>query len=208
MRTLLLTSAGMNVKDQILKILPKPANQIKIAHIITAVNKQKKKDYYYREIKAMQDADFDVKEIDLEGKTEQELKSLLTKKDIIYVQGGNTFWLLKHVRSSGFDKIIKELLDQGVIYIGVSAGSYIACPTIEMSLWKKEQPEVFGLTDFTGMTLVPFLMSVHYKPEYAEILKPHIIKSKYPVKVLTDQQAILIKDNSYQLVGMGEEIKL
>jgi hypothetical protein len=36
MKTILLTSAGMNVKEQILKILPKPANQIKLAHIITA----------------------------------------------------------------------------------------------------------------------------------------------------------------------------
>ena len=36
MKTILLTSAGMDIKDEILKILPKPANQVKIAHIITA----------------------------------------------------------------------------------------------------------------------------------------------------------------------------
>lgn len=198
----------MNVKDEILKILPKPANQIKIAHIITVVNKQEKKDYYYREIKAMQEMSFNVEEIDLEGKTEQALRSSLADKDIIYVQGGNVFWLLKHVRESGFDKVVKELIEKGVIYIGVSAGSYIACPTIEMSFWKREQPEVFGLTDFTGMNLVSFLMSVHYKPEYKEILMPHISKSKYPVRILTDQQAILVKDNDYQLVGTGQEIKV
>lgn len=36
--TLLLTSAGMTVADEIYKILPKPINEIKLVHIVTAAN--------------------------------------------------------------------------------------------------------------------------------------------------------------------------
>ena len=116
--------------------------------------------------------------------------------------------MLKYVRESGFDKLVKDLIDKGVIYIGVSAGSYIACPTIEAANWKHADRNIVGLTDLTGLNLVPFLLSAHYKPEYKEILKSEISAVKYPVKILTDEQAILIRDGEIILVGKGEEIKI
>lgn len=209
MKTILLTSAGMNVKEEIIKILPKPANQIKIAYIITATNGlggyDIKKD---TDIEPMKDIGFQIFYVDIEGKNEQEIRDLLKDKDIIYVQGGNTFYLLKYVRESGFDKIVKDLVDKGVIYIGVSAGSYIACPTIEMANWKNADRNFVGLTDFTGLNLVPFLLSVHYKPEYKEILEKEIAAANYPVKILTDEQAILVRNSETTLVGKGEEVKI
>ncbi|MFA4880714.1 MAG: Type 1 glutamine amidotransferase-like domain-containing protein [Candidatus Doudnabacteria bacterium] len=133
---------------------------------------------------------------------------MLGDKDIIYVQGGNTFYLLKCVRESGFDKVVKELILKGVIYIGASAGSCIACPTIEMAYWKHPDRNTFGLTDLRALNLVPFLLSVHFKPEYAPVLKRKISTSKYPVKILTDEQAILVRNGEAKLVGCGEEIKI
>jgi len=208
MKTLLLTSAGVNVKEEILKILPEPANQIKLAHIITASKAEQNKSYVKKETDGLAEIGFQVEEIDIEGKNESDLRKLLTDKDIIYVQGGNTFYLLKYALESGFDKLVKELIEKGVIYIGVSAGSYIACPTIEMANWKHQDRNTVGLTDLTGLNLVPFLLSVHYKPDYAPILKKEVSNSKYPVKILTDEQAILVKDEIVSLVGKGEEIKL
>ena len=198
----------MNVKDEILKIFPKPANEIKLAHIITAVNKEPNKSYYLQEQAEMGQLGFQVEEVDLEGKTQEQLRGLLGDKDIIYVQGGNVFWLLKHVRASGFDQVVKDLLAKGTIYIGVSAGSYICCPTIEMSFWKREQKELFGLTDFTGMNLIPFLLTVHYKSGFENLLKEKIKTANYPVKILTDQQAILVHDDRIIFVGREPEIRL
>ncbi|MBI2514714.1 Type 1 glutamine amidotransferase-like domain-containing protein [Candidatus Wolfebacteria bacterium] len=208
MKTILLTSAGMDVKEEILEILPKPANQIKLAHISTASKAEGNLSYLEKENREMKALGFQVEEIDIEGKNEAELRKLLEDRDVIYVQGGNTFYLLKYVRESGFDKVVKDLIDKGVIYIGVSAGSYIACPTIEMANWKSQDRNVVGLTDFAGLNLVPFLLSVHYKPEYKEVLKREILAAKYPVKILTDEQAILIRDGEISLVGKGEEIKI
>lgn len=208
MKTILLTSAGMNIKEEIVKILPKPANQIKLAHITTASKVEDDLSYLEKENREMRELGFRVDEIDIEGKNEAELRKLLEDKEIIYVQGGNTFYLLKYVRESGFDKVVKDLIDKGVIYIGVSAGSCIACPTIEMANWEPPDRNIVDLTDITGLNLVPFLLSVHYKPEYKEILKKEITSAKYPVKILTDDQAILVRDGETTLVGKGEEIRI
>ncbi len=208
MKTILLTSAGTNVKEEILKILPKPANQMKLVQIITASKPEKNKAFVEKDRKGLQEMGFEVEDIDLEGKTEDELRTLLSDKDIIFVQGGNTFYLMKYIRESGFDRIVKELIEKGVIYIGVSAGSYVACPSIEMSYWKHPDRNIVNLTDLSGMNLVSFLLSVHYKPEFREILKKEISKTNYGVKILTDSQAILVRDDKVKLVGMGEEVRI
>jgi len=38
----------------------------------------------------------------------EELEKALINADIIYIEGGNTFYLLKAIRETGFDKLIKE----------------------------------------------------------------------------------------------------
>ena len=208
MKTMLLTSAGMQVKEEILKILPKPANQIKVAYIVTAAKGEQDSSYVKEDALKMKEMGFEVEEVDVEDKDENDLRILLSGKDVIYVQGGNTFYLMKYVKESGFDKVVKELIEKGVIYIGVSAGSYIACPTIEAANWKHADKNIVNLKDLTGMNLVPFLLSAHFNPEYAEVLKQEIAATKYPVKILDDNQAILIIDENIKLVGRGKEIKL
>lgn len=202
MKTILLTSAGTNVKEEILKILPKSANQIKLAHIITASKVEADVSYVKNEKRDLNEMGFQVEDIDIEGKNENELRDILAGKDIIYVQGGNTFYLMKYVRESGFDKIVKELIEKGVIYIGVSAGSIIAGPTIETASWKGAyaDPNVVDLVDFSGINLVDFNVFVHYAEKYKESVEKEISKSKYSVKILNDKQAILVKDGEVEFL--------
>lgn len=98
------------------------------------------------------------------------------------------------------------MLDDGVIYLGSSAGSYICCPTIETATWGKDNNNV-GLTDFTAMNLVPFLMKAHFQEEQREFLKEKVAESDYEVKVLNDDQALLVNADQVELLG-GPEIKL
>ncbi len=208
--TLLLTSAGMKVKTEIMKILPKPAEQIKLAHIITASKSESDTSYVHRDSEAMKYAGFQVEEIDIEGQTESELRELLAEKDIVYVQGGNTFYLMKAVRESGFDKVVNELINQGKIYIGVSAGTIIAGIDITVAgyggeIWDKNE---VGLTDMTGMKLVDFAISPHFKPEELDLLKKMQSEVDYKLRALTDDQAFLVKDGGVNLVGNGKEIKI
>ncbi|KPJ55127.1 hypothetical protein AMJ47_01225 [Parcubacteria bacterium DG_72] len=198
----------MNIKEEILKILPKPADQIKVAYIITASKSEKDISYLDRDKGAMLDLGFSVEEIDIGGKNEKELKEIFKDKDIIYVQGGNTFYLLKYVKESGFGGVIKDLIERGKIYIGVSAGSIITGPTIETAGWKRADKNIVGLKDLTGLNFVPFLVFVHYEPEHSEIVKQERLACKYPVRILTDEQAFLVRDNEIKLVGNGPEVKI
>jgi dipeptidase E len=208
--TLLLTSAGTNVEEEILKILPKPAKELKLAHIITASKPEEDRSYVDADKEQLIEMGFQVEDVDIEGKSEAELRNILNDKDIIYIQGGNTFYLLKYIRQSGFDKIIKDLINKGVIYIGVSAGTIIAGPNIDTAWWKYGAPDKnrVGLKDFTGLCLVPFLITVHIEKSHIGIIKNYANKSSYKVIALTDDQAILVQDNRYKLVGKGEEIKI
>lgn len=208
MSTILLTSAGTGVLGEIEQLFDKPAAEVRMAHIITAANKKTDQRYLEKERRGLELAGFNAEEVDLEGKSAEGLRLELSGKDAIYVQGGDVFWLLKHVQLSGFSEVVKELLKKGVYYIGVSAGSYICCPTIEMAFFKRQQPDLSGLTDLRGMDLVPFLLSVHYKPEYHELLRDAASKNSRPVRVLTDQQAFLVKDGTISLRGEGPEIVL
>lgn len=99
----------MEVKEEILKILPKPPDKIKLGHIITAAKPEKYLDYLDKDRRQMIDLGIQVENIDIAGKNEGEVRDLLKDKDVVYVQGGNTFYLLKHVRESGFDKKTSNL---------------------------------------------------------------------------------------------------
>ena len=134
---------------------------------------------------------------------------MLKDYDVIYVQGGDPFYLLEQVKLSGFDKVVKDLVKQGTIYIGVSAGSYIACPTIEMALWKKPRRPRYGLSKKeTAMDLVPFLINANYQPSQGSAIKKGSLTANYPVRILTDKQALLVRDDVVTLVGDKKEIKL
>ena len=201
-KTLLLTSAGMRMQDEILKLLPKSPVETKLAHIITASNEVNPHPWRDNDKKAMLKLGIQVEDIDVKGKTENELRLILKDKDVIYVQGGSPYYLLKYVKESGFDKVVKDLINKGVLYIGASAGSYIACPTIEQALWKKPKRNRHGLADDEpAMGLVPFLIVAHYEPKFAESVKAGISRTKYPVKVLTDSQAILVKNDKTKLLS-------
>jgi dipeptidase E len=212
MGTVILSSSGFRtpqLQKYLLELLPKPPQQLRVVHIITASKVSPDKSFVDRERVVLRDLGFQVEEVDIEGRSSGDLTKILVGRDIVYIQGGNTFYLLKHVRESGFDIVIKDLIKKGVIYIGVSAGSYIACPTIEMATWKSSSDDHFGVANLTGMSLVPFLVCVHYNREkYREGLQEGIKMSKYPVRILTDEQALLIADGKVKLIGTGEEIKI
>lgn len=211
-KTLLLTSGGMEpMKDEITKLLQKPAYDITVAFINTAAKPQEDIDYVNRDIIIMrEEMGFNVEEIDIDEKKEREVMKLLKLKDIIFVAGGNTFYLLNAMRKCNFERVIRKLLKEGKVYIGVSAGSMVAGKSIKTGLWKDESKNIAGLKSLNGLGLVPFDIFVHYQPEYAEI-----IKKKTPwkwqrrkLRILTDEQAILVQGKKDYLIGEGEAVVL
>lgn len=209
-KTLLLTSGGMQMKDEIKKLLQKPAYNVTVAFITTAAKPQENLDYLWRDWTIMkEEMGFNIEEVDIEGKTEVQVMDLLKGKDIIFVEGGNTFYLLNAMRKCNFEKIIRKLLKQGKVYVGASAGSIVAGRTIKTAGWKREDENIVGLRNLKGLNFVPFDIFVHYQPEHAEIIKQKIKsprKRKKKLRILTDEQAILVQGREVILIGKGEQI--
>lgn len=207
MKTLILASSGSFITaNNIDRFLPKKITDCKIAYIITASKKVDDTNYIDRHRQKMNELNFAYTEIDIAGKNEDELKKALDRYDIVMVEGGNTFYLLKAARESDFENIIKDLIEKGVVYIGSSAGSYITCPSIIMATWSNRGFDRCGITDYTAMNLVPFLIKAHYTAEMKTMLDKKAKDLQYPIRVLNDDQAILVRDGKVQLLGGGDEI--
>ena len=214
-KMMLLTSSGMaGSKQDIMAILPKPADDIRVAHIITASKPEDNKFYVEEDERLMKEAGFNVEQFDIEGKNETQLMHMLLGFDIVYVQGGNTFYLLKQMRACNFKKVMTKLFREGVIYIGVSAGSIVMGKNIETakllgdvttSNWQYPK-EKFGLINFAGLNFVPFNIFAHYTSEFTEIIKKQKNSFKKKLKILTDEQAIFVLGNKITFVGEGEVV--
>ena len=146
---------------------------------------------------------FEVSLIELGALNPEEVEAKFEDCDAIYVKGGNTFWLLNAMKKSGFDKMVQKLADKGIIYIGESAGSYVACPTIEMANWKNQDKNIIGLKDLTALGLVSYLVLAHYTQDQEPLIQPEIAKSKYEVKVLTNDELILIENGLDKLIKLS-----
>lgn len=209
-KTMLLTSNGMQeMRDEIIKLLQKPAYDVTVAFVTTAAKAVENLDYVRRDLDIMNEMGFNVEEVDIEGKNDRQLMNILQLKDIIYIEGGNTFYLLKAMRACGFEKVIRKLLKRGVVYMGASAGSVVVGKTIATSGWKNPDKNTVRLKNLKGLHLVPFDIFVHYQPEHAELIKqkmPDPKKRAKNLRILTDSQAILVQGKEIDLIGDGEAV--
>ena len=78
--------------------------------------------------------------------------------DAYFVGGGNTFRLLDALQRLDLIATIRRGVATGIPYVGSSAGSIVACPSLRTT---KDMPIVQPQT-FEALGLVPFQISPHY----------------------------------------------
>src|SRR4029453_5873798 len=82
----------------------------------------------------------------------------IEQTDAIFIGGGNTFRLLKALQDLDLLDPIRRKVKGGAPYIGSSAGSNVAGPTIKTT---KDMP-IVQPRSFDSLGLVPFQISPHY----------------------------------------------
>jgi dipeptidase E len=78
--------------------------------------------------------------------------------EAVFIGGGNTFRLLKGLYDFGLLPPVRRKVAEGMPYLGSSAGSIVACPTLKTT---KDMP-VVEPPSFDALGLVDFQISPHY----------------------------------------------
>lgn len=81
--------------------------------------------------------------------------------EAVAVGGGNTFHLLRGMYEAGLVEAVRARAGIGTPYIGWSAGSNVACPTIKTT---NDMP-VVEPPSFDALGLIPFQINPHYTDE-------------------------------------------
>lgn len=206
---LLLTSQGIvpEIRKHFLSLLSKKPEENNVALITTAAYGQTENPHWLQvDRQSLYDCGIkNIEDLDLKDKNQSDLERILANKDIVFVTGGNTFYLLHWIRKSGFHKTIIDFLERGGLYVGVSAGSYVACPTIEQATWKHQDQNKIGITDLTALNLVPFLITAHFEEKYRSIVESAAKRTQYPIVALNDKQAVLAKGKIVKIIGEGKK---
>ena len=105
--------------------------------------------------------------------------------------GGNTFYLLNKLRENNWIVKINEAINNGVIYIGSSAGSEVLGNSIETALGYDDNK--VNMSNFTGLKIVNGLIIPHANRK-KEFIKQCQIKYSDKIYMIEDGHGYIIID--------------
>ncbi len=204
---LLLTSTGIT-NESIAKALDgligKPRKDVKIGYIPTAANMESgNKDWYIAQLTNLQNHGFywiDIVEI---ADSDVDYGQRLSEVDVIFVSGGNTFHLLNKYRETGFGKWLEEAL-KTKIYVGVSAGSIVMTPSIEVANIPPRDQNYNNIKDLSGMNFVDFEVEPHCEGDRFKVVEEYSKTSRRPIYAIDDDSVVMINDNEVSVITEGE----
>jgi len=211
---LLLTSAGLSnktINNALEKLLGEPVEGKRLAFVPTAANVEEgDKHWLVDDYNNCRKADFEVDIVDISALSKDQWQPRLEQAKVIFFGGGNTFHLMYWMKKSGLVELLPELLKTR-IYVGISAGSCVAGPTIYNSVqnlfgekYDLEIREGLGLVD---LQFIPHLNSPHFDKIRKGNLELAAKDLKEPVYALDDQSALVVDGDQVEIVSEGEWLK-
>ena len=203
MKKILLVSMLCNVTGLLKKAEP-DLNGKTVTYIPTAAIAEEIEGMAEAETRMLEGLGLTVDELEVSTASKDNVREKLAKNDMIFVGGGNTFFLLQELKRSGADQIIAREAEKGKLYIGESAGAIAACPDIGYSAEMDVPGKAPELTDYTGMGLVDFYVVPHMgHPEMGPAANSIIEKysSLLGLKVIDDHQVILIEGDKMSILS-------
>ena len=137
--------------------------------------------------------------IEIEISTEE---SSLKEADIIYFTGGNSFFLIDQLRRTGTDKLLKQQLKNGKLFIGESAGAIVCAPDISYIEKMDPVPKDYSQSNNAALNLIDFYVLPHYLTAPFKKVTEQIVQTFPDIDLcaINNTQAIIVKDNTKNIV--------
>ncbi|HCM89372.1 MULTISPECIES: Type 1 glutamine amidotransferase-like domain-containing protein [Vagococcus] len=127
------------------------------------------------------------------------LEEVIVSADIIFVAGGNTFYLLQELRKSNADQLIINHINKGKLYIGESAGSVIMSPDINYIQCMDEPEKAPNLKRTDGLHVINTYPVPHAETDYlgeAALKIQDIYQDRLELVILRDDDVMIYSDVS------------
>lgn len=202
MNNIILTSSFVDVANHLKsnRILVM-SNIKKIAFIATA-SEVEPVDFYVDEARIWFKAQgSELLEINLHGMDTEEIENKLEKSDLIYVSGGNTFYLLQELKKSKVDQLLINQIHNGKPYIGESAGSIILGPSIDYVTLMDDVNQASELENFDGLHIIDFYPLPHKDNEPFVTAVDEIrlnYEAERDIKAFSNNEIIVVKDGRFE----------
>lgn len=138
--------------------------------------------------------------------------SAINDADAIAVGGGNTFHLVYMMHKLNIMKAIRERVLKGISFIGWSAGSNVACPTLRTT---NDMP-IIQPESFDCLNLIPFQINPHYldvspaghggETRQQRIEEFLVINKRMTVVGLREATLLQVENDKIELKGAGPMI--
>lgn len=142
--------------------------------------------------------------LDVSAVPRETMEAELSACDVVFVCGGNTFYLLQELGRSGADELIKREVERGKLYVGESAGAIVAAPDIAYSRAMDDPGKAPALDSTARLGLTGFYTVPHagnhefgraveaIADEFGQVLD---------LRVIGDKQAIHVEDGRATMLG-------
>ncbi|KES10924.1 Peptidase E [Snodgrassella alvi SCGC AB-598-O02] len=204
MKTLFLTSYLAGTIEKLVNLLQKEQSGEKnILFIPTAGNVEEYTGYIDEGQAALQQYGFKLDVLDIANTDLQQCHTVFLNATIICLSGGNTFYLLQELKRKKLDQLLVQKIAQGCFYIGESAGAMILAANIEYNKIMDDSSLASELNNYTALNIIDFYPLPHYIEEpFVESVQQTYAKYKnnLPLVPINNQQAIIVRDNTYSIV--------
>ena len=175
----------------------------KVLFIPTAGNKEDYTAYIDEAQQTFRDLGFEIEVLDIASCDRETAQAKIFQSKILYVSGGNTFYLLQELKKKQLPSLIKEQIRDGLVYVGESAGAIITAKDIDYNKLMDDKTVATELYDTAGLDEVDFYILPHYGEEpFADSSKKtfEMYKKQLELLPLHNHQAIIVNDEQIDVL--------
>ena len=202
MKQLFLCSYFAGVKELFRQYASEKQLDKQVLFIPTAGNVEDYRGYIDKALLAFEDLGFQVELLDISACDRETAQAKIFQSKLLYISGGNTFYLLQELKKKQLLPLIKEQIADGMVYVGESAGAIITAKDIDYNKIMDDKTVAMELNGTEALNEVDFYVLPHLGEE------PFVESAQATLDTYGAQLNLLSLNNHQAVLVEGEEVKV